>query len=231
MFKEASSVTYVQPSFFEIFNTVWLTGNYKSLADPTSAALSRAYAIKCFGQWQSAIGKTIRINNGKIYTIRGVFADASANTDFQEQVLLAYSSLNEAKSTNWGSVYSNNMSFLLLAPAIQPATINRLLKQYVHKHLGLLDSPPEYRLQPLTEMHYSTEFSTVSVDPISRSILLSLLFLGFFLILIAAINYVNLSTATALDRAKEIGVRKVLGCRRWQIVFNYLAEALLITAF
>ena len=231
MFKEASSVTYVQPSFFEIFNTVWLTGNYKSLADPTSAALSRAYAIKCFGQWQSAIGKTIRINNRKIYTIRGVIADALPNTDFQEQVLLAYSSLDEAKSTNWGSVYSNNMSFLLLAPAIQPATINRLLKQYVHKHLGLLDSPPEYRLQPLTEMHYSTEFSTVSVDPISRSILLSLLFLGVFLILIAAINYVNLSTATALDRAKEIGVRKVLGCRRWQIVFNYLAEALLITAF
>ncbi len=231
MFKEASSVTYVQPSFFEIFSTVWLSGNYKSLADPTSAALSRAYAIKCFGHWQSAIGKLISINNGKTYTVRGVFADASANTDLQQQVLLAYSSLDDAKNNNWGTVWSSTMCFVLLGPEVQPSSINNLLKQYVHKYLSHVDMPPEYTLQPLTEMHYSTEFSTISVDPISRSILLSLLFLGIFLILIAAINYVNLSTATALDRAKEIGVRKVLGCRRRQIVLDYLFEVFLITAF
>ena len=232
MFKEASSVVYVQPSFFEIFNAVWLTGNYKSLADPTSAALSKAYAIKCFGHWQSAIGKLIRINNDKTYTVRGVFADASVNTDFQQQVLLAYSSLDDAKNNYWGIVHGSTMCFVLLAPKVHPSSINNLLRQYVHKHLmHVVDTFPEYTLQPLTEMHYSTEFSTLSVDPISRSMLLSLLFLGVFLILMAAINYVNLSTATALDRAKEIGVRKVLGCRRRQIVLDYLFEVFLITAF
>ena len=231
MFKEASSVTYVQPSFFEIFSTVWLTGNYKSLADPTSAVLSRAYAIKCFGYWQSAIGKTIRINNGKTYTVRGVFADALPNTDFQQQVLLAYSSLDDANSNNWGWISSSTMCFVLLAPEVQPSSINNLLRQYFHKHLTRLDTHTEYSLQALTDMHYSTEFSTLSEDPISRSMLLSLLFLGVFLILIAAINYVNLSTATALDRAKEIGVRKVLGCRRRQIVLDYLFEVFLITTF
>lgn len=231
MFKEASAVTYVAPSFYEIFKTQWLAGGPQKLDDPGSAALSRAYAIKCFGNWQSAMGKSIQINNGKIYIIRGIYADPLPNTDFQQQVVLAYSSLERAKDMNWGSVWSSTMCFMLLEPGVNPAIINNSLKQYVSKHLSKSNSPTEYALQPLTGMHFSDEFSTVSVDPISHSILLSLSLLGIFLILIASINYINLSTATALNRAREIGVRKVLGATRQQIIISYLIEAFMVTAF
>lgn len=229
MFEEASSVTYVQPSFFEIFKADWLAGNYQRLSDPTSAALSRAYAIKCFGRWQQAIGRSIKVNNDKVYTVSAVFNDAPPNTDFQSKVYLAYSSLEGAKEDSWGSIWSSTMCFIRLEPGISPLRFDVLLKQYVLKHLTKLDSHPEYALQPLTDMHYSQDFSTLSVDPISRSILVSLTVLGLFLILIASINYVNLSTATAMNRAKEIGVRKVLGSSRRQIILNYLGEAFLVT--
>lgn len=229
MFKEASSVTYVQPAYFEIFKTQWLAGNYGSMADPSAAAISYSYAVKCFGSWQQALGKLMRINNGISYTIRGIFMDPPSNTDFQMQVALAYSSLPASKDTNWGSTWSSTMCFIKLLPGTSPAQIDGLLAQYVRAHFGKMSSSPKYVLQALTGMHYSQDFSTVSVDPVSRPVLISLTFLGIFLILIASINYVNLSTATAMNRAKEIGVRKVLGSSRRQIMLNYLAEAFVVT--
>lgn len=228
-FKEELGVLYVQGSFFRLFNFPWLAGDAASMDKPGTAALSLSYASKYFGDWHTAIGKSIRVDNNQTFLITGVYSDPPANTDMQVHVALSYLSLKSATDTNWGNLWSSNMCFIRVAPGESTGLLQAQLTHFARTNRGNADSTRNYVLQPLLSAHTDTSVGSVMVDPVGKSILLSLTMLGVFLILIACINFINLATARAVNRAKEVGVRKVLGSSRGQIMFFYLGEAFILT--
>ncbi|HVO75091.1 MAG TPA: ABC transporter permease [Ignavibacteriaceae bacterium] len=233
-FKEESSIYYAEPEFFEIFNFPWIIGNKKTaLNKPNSAVLSQAYAEKYFGNWKDAVGKDIKLDNKYIYKIDGIFKNVPSNTDFPLQVIISYTSLNETSIgrnlDNWTSIWSNAYTFIKLPAGLKSAKFNEDLKAFNAKH-----KPAEYlnqglMLQPLSTIHSDGRFGNYSNKIFSRGLIVALSLIALFLLLIACINFINLATAQAINRSREVGVRKVLGGNRIQLSAQFLTETAVIT--
>lgn len=228
-FKE--TVFFAEPEFFEIFNFPFLAGDPKTaLSDLNTAVLTEETAEKYFGDWHTAIGRYIKYSNGSVCKVTGVLKNIPPNTDFPLQVVLSFkSSRNEDMSTDWSGEDGSLNTFLVLPPDISADRFGIDLKAFVKKH-----TPPEfanhgYLLQPLKEIHYQGEFGTYRGPTFSKALIAGLSLIGLFLLLIACINFINLATAQAVNRAKEVGIRKVLGSSKRQLIFQFLSETFLIT--
>ena len=224
---------YAEPQFFNMFNFPFLAGDAKSaLSDPNSAVLTQATAEKYFGDWRNAIGKTIKYQNKTLYTVRGILKNIPHNSDFPLSVVASYSALQNTGIKNnlndWVSTFSEAYTFVVLPPDLPVNKFNAELKDFAKKH-----RPPEYAsdlfiAQPLSEIHYDDRFGNFIGHTFSHSLIRALSLIGIFLIVIACVNFINLATAQAVNRSKEVGVRKVLGSKRWQIGVQFLAETALI---
>ena len=229
-FKEERGVFFLNPSFFRIFDFPLLAGSYESLKDPNNALLSRETAVKYFGDWKNAIGKTIKLNNIHTLKISGILADAPANTDFQLKVIIAYGTAFTADfihSTSWDGTNSSFGCFILLPPQVSEASFNGLLKSYSKK----VKSPGNndiQTIQALRDVHFDTQSGSYGNRSISHSLINALWLIAGFILLIACVNFTNLSTAQAVNRSKEVGIRKVLGSNKWQLKIQFLSETFLI---
>lgn len=233
-FKEENSVFYAEPEFFEIFNFPLLAGNKKTaLSQPNTVILSQASAEKYFGDWKTAMGKIIKMNNKYIYKVTGIMKSVPINTDFPLQVVISYSSLEETdvgqNLNDWVSTWSNANTFVVLPPGLSPSKFNSDLNAFVNKY-----KPEEYRkdklvLQPLSEVHFDGRFGNYNNRTFSHELITALSLIALFLLIIACVNFVNLATAQAVNRSREVGVRKVLGGSRTQLAFQFLSETALIT--
>jgi predicted permease len=227
-FKE-KGVFQAEPQFFQLFNFKPLAGDPKSaLSEPNTVMLTKATANKYFGDWKTAVGKMIRVYD-KDTKVTGVLDNPPANTDFQLNIVISYATLlKQVNMNNWVGISDNNYCFVELPAGYSPELLNTKLKSFVTKHM-----PPEHSgynlvLQPLSEIHYDDRFGNFTGRTFSKSLITALYLIGLFLLIVACVNFINLSTAQAINRAKEVGVRKVLGGSRPQLLIQFLGETALI---
>ena len=224
---------YAEPQFFSMFNFPFLSGNAKtSLNNPNNAVLTQATAEKYFGDWKNAIGKTIKYENKDLYTITGIIKNIPHNSDFPLSVIVAYSALEHTYIKNnmddWVSTFGGAYTFIVLPDNFSVSKFNAQLKTFAKKHKPAEYSHDGYIAQPLSEIHYDERFGNFNEHTFSHSLITALSLIGIFLIIIACVNFINLATAQAVNRSKEVGVRKVLGSNRKQLAVQFLGETALI---
>jgi predicted permease len=230
-FKEKKGVFAVEPDFFDMFDFKWLAGTPAgSLADPSSAVLTQATAEKYFGDWKQAIGKTIRLNNFMQLKVTGILANIPPNTDFQFKIVTPYKYSWFAKSTDWNSSTDDHDCYLLLPPGETAASFDPKLRAFSKKYRPAGDRD-ELVVQSLSEVHYYDPVNHLGNflgRTIAKQSIRILWMIATFILIIACVNFINLATAQAVNRAKEVGVRKVLGSGRWQLRRQFLMETFLL---
>lgn len=222
-FKEDQVFT-AEPQFFKIFNFPLTEGTISSLGEPNSVFLTKQVASKYFGNWKNAMGQTISLY-GLDAKVNGILKDPPPNTDFPLGVVLSYATLVKYGNANdWSSISDQNYCFVQLNNNSSTGLVNKLLSVFVDKHIKPVNPGYGLRLQPLKEIHYDARFGNFNGRTFSKDLILALSLIGLFLLIIACVNFINLTTAQALNRSREVGVRKVLGGRRPQLIFQFLCE-------
>ncbi len=234
-FIESRGMFFADPQFFKIFHYKWLANEPGVLKEPNVTVLTKKMAEKYFGNWQQAVGKFLKLDNVIVLKVAGILDDAPANTDFSLGVVTSYETLKNypdiyGYTTTWGRTTSSNQIFMLLPPSESVQKINAQLKQFSKKNYTE-EKKGNIRwnsLQPLSDIHFDDRFGNLGDHVTSKSTLWTLSLIGVFIIIMACINFVNLSTAQAVNRSKEIGVRKVLGSNRRNLFLQMMGETALI---
>ncbi|MCB0633972.1 MAG: ABC transporter permease, partial [Lewinella sp.] len=245
-FREMNVLT-ADSTFFQLFPVSLLEGDpVRCLTMPNSMAISRTLAEKYFVTPQMALGQTLVLNNDARRQITAVYEDIPSNTHFRADLLLSMVDNEEIKreSPFWGS--SNNFhTYLLLRPGTDLDAFERKFDKLARQKVGILiqqmlgTSQEEFEtsgqfarmyLQRMTDIHlYSDLNGELAVNGSIKYVWIFSA-IALFILLIACINFMNLSTARSADRAKEIGVRKVMGSRRSGLVTQFLSESTLLAA-
>jgi putative ABC transport system permease protein len=234
-FTENIGVMFMEPQFFDIFKADWLAGDPSALKQPDMVVVDKSSAIKYFGDWKNAMGKALKMDNVLNLKVAGVIEDAKPNSDLPLKILVSFASWKaHAKDYNynydWHSVSSNHQVFMMLPANESVDKINAQLKNFNHKHSG--DKGVSHKiqfLQPLADMHFDTRFGNTLGDHMtSRSVIRTLSFIALLIIIMASINFINLSTAQSVGRSKEVGIRKVLGSSRSQLVSQVIGETAIV---
>jgi putative ABC transport system permease protein len=221
-----------EQNFFSIFSYPLIDGTSK-LDQPNTAIVEEETATKYFGD-QSPIGKRIRFGDNEEYEITGVMRSPE-NSHLKFTFLFSYPTL----VTLWGEQFENAWgwydfyNYILLKPGSSAAALEAKLAPYVEKN-GTREGESErtkFVLQPLSEIHlYSDLIQEARVNGNGRTVYF-LLIIALFILVIAWVNYINLSTARAVERAKEVGVRKAIGAAKKQLVGQFLAESFMLNFF
>jgi predicted permease len=234
-FIEQTGIFFIEPQLFNVFHYDWLAGNAAALKDPGTVVLDEKTANKYFGDWKQAMGKTVLLENVLPLKVNGILKNGPANTDLPLSVGMSYEILkmygdNFAHIDKWNSTNSNFNIFALLPPAVKMEAINNGLLQFSKNHYEPLhaNSIKTNLLQPLSDIHFNRRYESFGNHVTSKSTLLTLLFIGIFIILMACVNFVNLSTALSVNRSKEVGIRKVLGSNRAQLFKQVMSETAVI---
>lgn len=237
-FIEDKGVFFCEPQFFKVFSYSWLAGNANVLNEPNEVVLTKSIAEKYFGSWQKAIGKVISMDNVITLGVAGIIHNPPANTDFPLRVLASYATLKNDPtlhglydySADWGSTSSNFQVYMLLPPHVTAQYVDQQLLQFSKSHWRKHHVDKEtIFLQPLSRLHFDARFPASFGDHVtSMRTLWTLSIIGVFILLMACINFINLSTAQAVSRSKEMGVRKVLGGSRWQLFRQVMSETVII---
>jgi predicted permease len=234
-FTENMGVMFMEPQFFDIFKADWLTGDPSVLAQPNTVVIDKSSAAKYFGNWTNAVGKLLKMDNLINLKVGGVIDDARPNTDLPLKILISFSTWklhpnNYYYRNDWNLLSSNHQVFMSL-PDNEPINkINKLLQTFVKRHSGDKGkgSTIEF-LQPLREMHFDTRFGNTLGDHMTtRASLRTMSFIAILIIIMASINFINLSTAQSVGRSKEVGIRKVLGSSRKQLIGQVMGETAII---
>ncbi len=218
--------TYVTDAdVFEVFDFELLEGKAKNaLSDPYSVVLTRSLAEAYFGTVQ-ALGKTLNISGDfdaeeRLYTVRGVIEDLPPNTHLPVDMLISFA--NEEERTGWAYVYT------LLAEGTEIETVEAKFPEFIESYTqgdgqGTISFVP----QALPDIHLHSDLAREIVPGGSAFYIKVFFFVAIFILLIAIFNYLNLNNAISLRRSKEIGMRKVLGANKQQLIFHGLVESLL----
>jgi putative ABC transport system permease protein len=239
VFFREDGVYYTSQDFFKVFGYHLSEGvDSTALKAPNQMVLSRSLARKYFGDG-SPLGKTMRNNGETEYLITGVFEDLPGNTHMKIDALLSFQTYarllgrkDESELNEWQ--WDGFLTYVLLAPRVDPAGFQAKLPAYVEKRAGEdlknQDAGMVFHIQPLTDIHLDSDYIGEFKANGSRQTANFLSIIAVLVILIAWINYVNLSTAKSIERAREVGVRKVMGSFRRQLVQQFLFESLLMNA-
>ena len=223
---------YVEPNQFNIFDFKWLAGNPSTLADPNTVVLSKEKANTFFGDWRKAIGKSINFRNELDLKVTGVIDDIPENNSLPFRIIISYKTFKSNNVDQWGASSSASSCFVLLKKGINIESLEGPLKQFIAKYYTQKGPGKEgHFFEPLKDIHYSTFYGNYTGSSMPMKQIYGLMVIGIFLLLTACINFINLATAQAVSRSKEVGVRKVMGSRRNQLVVQFLTETVLIVVF
>jgi putative ABC transport system permease protein len=233
-FIEETGVFFCDPQFLQVFNYAWLAGSPAVLNEPNTTVLTQKIANKYFGNWQDAVGRFLKLDNVATVKVAGIIKDPPANSDFPFGVVSSFATVKAyAKtygySTDWGNTTSNFQLYMLLPEHVSPGKINTQLVQFSKQNYQAEKTSKRTNfLQPLSELHFDSRFGNFGDHTISKSTLLTLSLIGMFIVIMACINFINLSTAQAVGRSKEVGIRKVLGSNRLQLFRQVMGETFFI---
>ncbi|WP_183559305.1 ABC transporter permease [Mucilaginibacter sp. SP1R1] len=243
-FKIQDNVILADGRYFNLFNYTWLAGTAKTaLNAPNQVVLTTDQAKKYFPglSYHQMLGRVVTYDTLST-TVIGIVEPLKGNNDFAFHDFISYSTANSNKALSdelrlkdWGGTTSDSQFFIKLLPNTTVAHIEKQLGELLKKN-----SPPKpsdkgntrsFHLQPLSDLHFNEVIGTFGGRVASKTTLYGLLAIALFLLVLGCINFVNLTTAQATQRAKEIGIRKTMGSSRTQLIIQFLSETFLITLF
>ena len=188
------------------------------------------------------IGKTVVYDDSLQVTVSGIVKDWTKNSDFNYTDFISVSTAthsflkNNISTEDWSSLRPHNGSaFVKLSKGVTPQQINKRFSDFIQSHVKLTDGKLTMYLQPLSDIHFTSEFRRGDDGDDFRKAYMPTLYVlmgvALFILIIAAVNFINLSTALSIQRVKEIGVRKVMGGNKKNIMFQFLTETFVLTFF
>jgi putative ABC transport system permease protein len=237
LFKKQPDIIFADNNYFKIVPYKWTSGSSAALNEPFSVVLteSRAKTYFHFDDIKKAIGQTISYNDSLKATVSGIVKDIDQPTDFPFKEFISYSTIEKSWLKNkldlqeWNSIGSNTQLFLKAAKGKDSAYINKQIKDLYSRYAQKGFLSITNNVQPLSDLHFNAGYGNFGDRQANKNTLYGLIILGVFLLALGCINFINLTTAQAGQRAKEIGIRKTMGSSRPQLTTQFLSETLLLT--
>jgi predicted permease len=240
VFKNQGDIVFAEEGFFRLLGYEWVVGSAKTtVIKPYQTVLTQSAATTYFPKLKSSqiIGKELYFNDTIRTTVTGIVKDFSENTDFTFKIFISRATLEHTSSkprdwNEWGSTTSASQLLVKLSPGNTAKqaekAIDGLYAKYKPKDPDD-KSTTAYLLQPLSDIHFNGDYNTFGKARANKPTLYGLLTIAVFLLLLGCINFINLTTAQAAQRAKEIGIRKTMGSSRRQLIVQFLSETFLLT--
>ena len=232
MFYEDEMI-YADSTFFDIFSYNVLRGNPKEFLRGTSGVvITTQIAERYFGS-ENPVGKILNVNNKYEFEVQGVIEDIPVNSHFTFNIIANYNALYNHPAGNyieqWGATFGS-YTYLLCKPGSDINNLEKKTSEYLSDIIPFAEGTKlDIVLQPLQDIHLYSNMEDEINPNSSISNIVVLISIVFFILILAAINFINLTTARAVKRAKEIGLRKVLGAVKFQLVKQFLGESVLIS--
>ncbi len=233
---ETGAIFYADKSLFHIFSFPFIKGNRESVfRQLDEVVLTESTAKKYFGN-EDPMQKTIRFKN-QDYVVTGILKDLPANSHLQFAMLFNYDKYIQIAKSNGSDAenswtWSDYYTYILLKPGVDVKALQKKMAGFAESHMGRLMKEKGFQvnftLQPISDIHLRSTYDYEFPGNGNLGYLKYLGIAAFLIILIAWINYVNLSTARALDRSHEVGIRKAIGASRRQLVFQFLTESVIV---
>jgi len=241
----SSTAIITWPQYFDIFKYKWLAGNPQTLNEPFNVVLTERRAKQYFGDLplDEIVGKTVIYDDSLQINVSGIVKDWNGNTDFGYTDFISISTATHSflksriPAEDWSSLQPHNaMAFVKLDKDVTPKQVNSRFETYIKDHVKLpTGAKLNMYLQPLNNIHFAAAFRRNDDGDDFRKAYLPTLYvlmsIAIFILIIAAVNFINLSTAQSIQRTKEIGVRKVLGSNKGNIMFQFLTETFVLAFF
>ncbi len=223
---------YADQDFLKVFTFQMAVGDRETaLNAPFSVVLSEKLARRLFGD-EDPIGKTVRSENQRVLTVTGIIKDIPGNTHLKFDYLISFLTMYSLRNDidkSWSIL--NYYSYIRLADGIQAGDFENKLPSIIEKYHNKNSRNRRYFLVPLRKVHFATEITTPSIPTIDKKLIYILVSIAFLILIIACINYINIATARADARAREVAIRKINGAGRQLLIKQFMTEAYVLTFF
>ena len=225
-------IFFTDSAIFQVFSHDFIDGNpVTALQAPNSMVLTESVARKYFNSTSNVVGKLLQNDNGEVFKITGIVRDVPRNSHLIFNILISITTLPKDYANNWGQF--NFYNYVLLKPNTNGETFEKKLAVMYDKYMAAIfaqfNVKIHYGIQRITDIHLHSDMTSEPEDVGSMSYIYIFSAVVLFMLLIACINYMNLTTARSARRAKEIGIRKVSGSTRIQLILQFLVESTLTT--
>lgn len=233
---------FADSTLFDVFSFDLVKGDpQKALVEPNTIVITEALAKKYFDD-EDPIGKSVTVDNDYLYRVTGVMKEVPRNTHFTFDIFASMSTIDESRNPTWMS--NNFQTYVVLKEGADPEAVNAKFPDLIRTHIGpeieqfmnktyddMLASGNhlEFSLFPMTKIHLHSTLQHELGATSDIKYIYIFTFIGLFILLLACINFMNLSTARSATRAKEVGMRKVVGAQRPQLILQFLNESVVIT--
>lgn len=225
-------VLFVDSTFFDVFDFDLVVGDKSTaLQQPNSVLLTRGAATRYFGK-EDPIGKILQIEGKEDLVITGVLEDPPSNSHFRFEFLVSFSTIRNFFNGQYPATWYWNpcWTYVVLKEGVPPQDLERYFPEFIKKYFPeFIQRDTRLVLQPLMDIHLKSDLAFELEPNSDEENIYVFAGIGVFILFIACVNFMNLSTARAMKRAKEVGLRKALGSNRRQLVFQFLLESLIIS--